>query len=108
MEIDSLRRSARCSRLEKIRNNVLREKINLKNSVIYYIRYKDLNWYGHVQRWTKKGCLEDFRMVPTWKTKKGKTSEFLEAGAYNRNERAGNWRLGMGRQRGWRKKINLP
>jgi hypothetical protein len=30
-------------------------------------------------------------MVPTWKTK---TSEFLDAGGYNRNERARNWRLG--------------
>ena len=39
-------------------------------------------------------------MVPTWKTKEEKTSEFLEAGGYNRNERAGNWRLGIGRQRG--------
>ena len=39
-------------------------------------------------------------MVPTWKTKKGKTSEFLDVGGYNRIERAGNWQLGMGRQRG--------
>ena len=29
-----------------------------------------------------------------------KTSEFLDAGSYNRNERAGNWRLGMGLQGG--------
>ena len=29
-------------------------------------------------------------MVPTWKTKKGKTSEFMNAGGYNRNERAEN------------------
>ena len=28
------------------------------------------------------------------------TSEFLDAGGYKWNERAGNWRLGMGRQRG--------
>jgi hypothetical protein len=26
-------------------------------------------------------------MVPTWKTKKGKTSKFVDAGGYNRNER---------------------
>ena len=39
-------------------------------------------------------------MVPTWKTKKGKSSEFLDAGGYNRNQSAGNWRLGMGGQRG--------
>ena len=50
MEMDFFRRSARCSILEKIRNNVIREKMNIKNSVLDYIRYKQLNWYGHVQR----------------------------------------------------------
>ena len=38
-------------------------------------------------------------MVPTWKTKKGKTSKFVNAGRYNMNEREWNWRLVMGRQR---------
>ena len=39
-------------------------------------------------------------MVPTWNTKKGKTSKFVDARGYKRNEREreGNWRLGMGRQ----------
>ena len=36
------------------------------------------------------------KMMPTWETKKGKTSEFLDAEGYNMYERAGNWRLGMG------------
>ena len=31
-------------------NNVIREKMNIKNSVIDYISYKQLNWYSHVQR----------------------------------------------------------
>ena len=49
-----------------------------------------------------------FGTVPTWKTKKGKTTKFVDAGVYNRNEREGNWPLGMGRQRGVeRKKITL-
>ena len=40
MEMDSLRRSARSSRLEKkIRNSVIREKMNIKNSVLDSIRY---------------------------------------------------------------------
>ena len=39
-------------------------------------------------------------MVSTWKTKKGKTSKFVNAGGYNGNERVEDWRLGMGRQRG--------
>jgi hypothetical protein len=46
-------------------------------------------------------------MVPTWKTKKGKTSEFLDAECYNRNERAGNWRLGMGRLRRMEKENDI-
>ena len=46
-----------------------------------------------------KGLYKNFRMVPTWKTKKADTLEFLDAGGYNRNERAGNWRLGMGRHK---------
>jgi hypothetical protein len=32
--------------------------------------------------------------------RKGKTSNLVDAGGYNGDERDGNWRLGMGRQRG--------
>ena len=28
----------------------MRKKNNIKNSVLDYIRYKQLNWYGHVRR----------------------------------------------------------
>jgi len=51
MEMDFLR-SARCSRLEKIRNNVIREKMIIQNSVLDYIRYKQLNRYCHVDMLT--------------------------------------------------------
>jgi hypothetical protein len=36
----------------KIRKNrnVIREKMDIKNSVLDYMKYKQLNWYGHVQR----------------------------------------------------------
>ena len=34
--------------------------MNNKNSVLVYIRYKQLNWYGHVQKRTKKGYLKTF------------------------------------------------
>ena len=61
-----------------------------KNSVLDYIRYKQLNWYGHVQR------MEEERLP--WKTKKGKTSKFVDAD-YNRNEGEGNQQLGVGWQR---------
>ena len=80
--------------MRNVRNNVIREKMNIKNSVLDYIRYKQYNWYGHMQRMDQERLP---RMVPTWNMEKWKTSKFLDAGGYNRNERAGNWRLGMGR-----------
>jgi hypothetical protein len=96
MEMDFLRRSARFSRLEKIRNNVVREKMNIKYSVLDYIRYKQLKLYGLVQGMDKYRLPRRIiGMVPTWKRKKGKTYKFLDAGGYKRNERAGNWRLRM-------------
>ena len=48
--MDFLRRSAKCSRLEKVRNNIITEKMNNKNSVLEHIRYKQLNWYDQVPR----------------------------------------------------------
>jgi hypothetical protein len=37
-------------RLEKIRNSVIREKMNIKNYVLDDRRYRQLNWYGRMQR----------------------------------------------------------
>ena len=56
MEMDFLR-SARCSRLEKSRNNVIREKMIIKNFGLDFIRYKQLNWYDHER---KKGSFGKF------------------------------------------------
>ena len=53
----------------------------------------------------KEGSSNNFRMFSTWKTKKGKTSKFVDTGSYNWNEREGNRRLGMGRQRKVEKKL---
>ena len=38
MELDFPRRSARCSRLEKIKSNVIREKMNINNSALDYLK----------------------------------------------------------------------
>ena len=51
METDFLRRLANNSKLEKKnRNTVVPDKVDVKNSILYYVRYKQLNWYGHVRR----------------------------------------------------------
>ena len=36
--------------LKTIRSNVISEAFNIKNLVLDYIRYKQLNWYGHLRR----------------------------------------------------------
>ena len=37
--------------------------MNIQNSVLDYITYKQLDWYGHVQRIKRKGYLEKFFQV---------------------------------------------
>ena len=60
MEMDFLRRSVRFLRLEKIRNNVIREKMNNKISVLDYMGYKQLNWYGNVRRMNQERLPRNF------------------------------------------------
>ena len=50
-EIDFWRRSARISRKDKIRNNIIKQKMNVTRSLslLEDIKTKQLKWYGHVQ-----------------------------------------------------------
>jgi hypothetical protein len=48
--MDFWRRSVRISRKDKIRNNIIKQKINVTRSVLDDIKTKQLQWYGHVQR----------------------------------------------------------
>ena len=59
------------------------------------------------KEWIKKGSSKNFGMMSTSKTKKGKTSKFVDAGGYNRNEREGNFQLGVGRLRRVEKKNKI-
>ena len=49
-EMDFWRRAARISRKDKIRNNIIKQKMNVTKSVLEDIKTKPLKWYGHVQR----------------------------------------------------------
>ena len=48
--------------------------------------------YGHVRRMDeeRKAPSKNFGTVSTWEKKKKKTSKFVDAGSYNRNEREEN------------------
>ena len=49
-EMDFWRRSARISRKDKIRNNIIKQKMNVARSLLDDIKTKQRQWYGHVQR----------------------------------------------------------
>jgi hypothetical protein len=49
-EMDFWRHSARFSRKDKIRNTIIKQKMNVTRSLLEDIKTKQLQWYGHVQR----------------------------------------------------------
>jgi hypothetical protein len=49
-EMDTLRRSSRISRKDRIRNVTLRQQIGLEETIIKEIEQNQLTWCGHVQR----------------------------------------------------------
>ena len=49
-EIDVLRRSARKSRIERIKNEYIKEIVKEKPDITDIIERKRLQWYGHVKR----------------------------------------------------------
>ena len=73
-EIDFWRRSAWISRKDKIRNTIIKQKINVTRSLLDDIKTKQLTWYGHVQR-MEEGRLpkKSYEMEPTRKKKTKKT-----------------------------------
>ena len=48
--MDFWRRSVRISRKDKIRNNIIKQKMNVTRSLLEDIKTKQLKWYGRVQR----------------------------------------------------------
>ena len=48
--MDFWRRSARVSRKDKIRNTIIKQKVNVTRSLLDDIKTKQLQRYGHVQR----------------------------------------------------------
>lgn len=55
-EMSCLRRILGVSRLQKLRNEDIRQRIGLKNTIMDKIRKRRLTWYGHVNR------MEDLRL----------------------------------------------
>jgi hypothetical protein len=54
--MDFWRRSATISRKDTIRNTIIKQKMNAIRSLLEYIKTKQLQWYGHVQRMEEEYC----------------------------------------------------
>jgi len=73
IEMDFWRRSARISRKDKIRNTIIKQKMNVVRSLLDDIKTKQLQWHGHVQR-MEEGRLskEVMKWSPPGRRKRGR------------------------------------
>ena len=74
--MDYLRRSARVSRLQKIPNTAIRNKMQAEQSILDRIQRKQLKWYGHLLRmegscWPKK----IYQWTPHGRRRRGKPQQ---------------------------------
>ena len=74
--------------------------MSIKNSVLDYVRYKHLNWHGQMQRKDEERLPRRIlEWCPHGRRRKGRPrNSWMQE--VTTGMRAGNLRLGMGRQRG--------
>jgi hypothetical protein len=108
--MESLRRSSRISRKERIRNVTIRQQIGLEETIIKETEQNRLTWYGHVQRMVE-GRLPKIALkwMPKQKRARGRPKKnWMEVIRKAMNERNLNedqwedrkqWSLGVGQRR---------
>jgi hypothetical protein len=97
-EMDVLRRSARKSRMERIKNEQIKEIMGVKGKpdIIDIIQKKRLQWYGHVKRIPEERRKRG-RPRKTWmEGVKATTTRNLEPDQWRNREK---WRLVSGKRR---------
>jgi len=80
-EMDFWRRSARISRKDKIKNNIIKQNVNVTKSLLDDVETKQLQWYGHVSR-MEEGRLskEVMKWRPPGRRKRGRPKRTWEDG----------------------------
>jgi hypothetical protein len=72
-EMDFWRRSARISRKDEIRNNIIKQKMNVTRSLLDDIKTKQLQRYGHVQRMEERRLAKEvMKWRPPGRKKRGR------------------------------------
>lgn len=96
MEMDFWRRSCGISRIERIPNAAIRDKVGCQKNILHLIGTKRLKWYGHLMRmdenrWPKK----IYNYMPPERRKRGrpkkKWTEDVEESMAARGLREGDW-----------------
>ena len=105
-EMDFWRRSARISRKDKIRNTIIKQKVNLTRSLLGDIKTKKLQWYGHVQR-MEEGRLpkEVMKWRPPGRRKRGRPKLAWAEGIRGLMGVKGVMEDDWNDRRDWRKKV---
>jgi hypothetical protein len=95
-------------KIRNIRNNVIREKMNIKNSILDYIRYKQLNWYGYVQRMNEERLPQKIvEWCPPGRRREGRSrNSWMQEVTTGMREKGINNLESVNRER-WRRKIKL-
>lgn len=108
--MDFLRRSARISRMDKIRNDRIRDIMMIEKPFIEDIQQKQLGWFGHIKRMQETRLpYQILHWQPYEKRKRGRPKTTWESGINKamseRNLQLGDWtdrrgwKLGTGRRR---------
>ena len=105
-EMDLWRRPARISRKGKIRNAIIKQKMNIARSLLDDIKTKQLQWYGHVQR-MEEGRLpkEVVKWSPPGRRKRGRAKLTWVEGIRGLMEEKGLMEEDWNGRGNWRKKI---
>jgi len=107
--MDTLRRSSRISRKERIRNVTKRQQIGLEEPIIKETEHNQLTWYGHVQRMAEGRLTKTaLKWMPKQKRARGRPKRnWMEGIRKALNERNLNdgqwedrkrWNLGVGQR----------
>lgn len=54
VEMDAMRRLLKISRMDKIRNENIKQKMGIEGTIVQDIEQKQLTWYGHINRMDDK------------------------------------------------------
>jgi len=94
--MDTLRRSSRISRKDRIRNVTIRQQIGLEETIIKETEQNQLTWYGHVQRMAEERLSKiALKWMPQQKRARGRPKknwlEGIKKAMNDRNLNEGQW-----------------